>query len=438
MEIIIILLVAFSLFLVGINQSLWLDEAISANVAKLPIREIVRVFSINDFHPPLYYWFLNIWTNIFGSRTIYLRFSSILFSLITIYFTYLIGKKIKNKKTGIIAALFLLINPLFVYFSQELRMYSMVTMWLIVGFYYFVKIKSKKYEISDLIIFNLMMALAFGTFYGSVFLIATFAIYLLIKKEWKLFFLTNIGIGLTILILSPLLLVQIKNSQVMLSDVSNWTLVLGKVNLKNLLLIPLKFSVGKISFLPKIFYYLVGGIWSLIVFSFVFLKKKKESSWLKLILIIPIILAIIFSIKSPLLQYFRFLYLLPIIALVMAINCYKKWQRIMISGVFLIFTLIYLFNPNYHREDWKSLVNELKNKESVYMIRSFIDPIKYYNPKIEIKDIKTESPTEKEIWVIPYGEAIHGIDIEEKVKGLGYKKIKEKNFREMVLLHFTN
>lgn len=432
MKIIFILILGLGLRLIGINQSLWLDEAISANVAKMPIGEILKNFSINDFHPPTYYWFLNIWTNIFGNNVSWLRLSSILFSLITIYFIYLIGQKIRDKKIGILAALFLAINPLFIYFSQELRMYSMATMWLIVGFYFWINIKNGKYKKSDLIIFNLMMALAFGTFYGSIFLIATLAIYWLIKKEWKLFWLTNIGIGLAILALSPLLLIQIKNSQIMLSQVSNWVLVLGKVNLKNLLLIPLKFGIGKISFLPKIFYYLVGGIWSLILSGFI-LKKKKESKWLKLFLILPIILATIFSIKSPLLQYFRFLYLVPIMALVLAINIDKKWHRIMISGIFLIFSLIYLLNQNYYREDWKSVTNELKNKKNVYMIGSFGDPIKFYDPKLEIKDIKTESPTEKEIWVIPYGEVIHGVNHGKILTDLDYKKIEVLNFREIVL-----
>jgi len=437
MEIIVVLILALGLRLIGIGQSLWLDEAISANVAKMPIGEIIKNFSVNDFHPPIFYWFLDLWTKIFGSNVVVLRLSSVLFSLITIYFVYLIGTKIKNKKIGILAALFLAINPLFVYYSQELRMYSMATMWLIIGFYYFVKIKSKKYLKKDLVIFNLMMALAFGTFYGSIFLIASFAIYFLIKREWKLFWLTNIGTGLAIIILAPLLLIQIKNSQIMLTQVANWVLVLGKVNLKNLLLIPLKFGVGKISFYPKVWYYLVGVIWSLTILGLI-LKNKRESNWLKLFLVLPIILAVLFSIKSPLLQYFRFLYLVPIMVLILAINCDKKWQKILVGGGFLIFSLIYLLDSNYYREDWKDLVKQIENEKNVYMIGSFSDPIKFYDPKMEIRDIKTTIPSEKEIWVIPYGEMIHGINSEEKLNKLGYKKIEEKNFREIKLLHFSN
>lgn len=439
MQIIAVLVLSLVLRLIGINQSLWLDEAISANVAKMPIGEIVKNFSINDFHPPLYYWFLDIWTKIFGSNVVLLRLSSVLFSLVTIYFVYLIGQKIRNKKVGIWAAILLAINPLFVYFSQELRMYAMATMWLTIGFYYFVKIKNnlsislktRKYKIKDLVIFNLMMGLAFGTFYGSIFLIAAFAIYFLIKKEWKLFWLTNIGTGLAILALAPLLITQIRNSQIMLMTVSNWALVLGKVNLKNLILIPLKFSIGKINWYPKYLYYLIGGGWSVIILGLI-LKNKKEGNWLKIFLVVPIILAIIFSIKSPLLQYFRFLYLVPIVALVLTINCDKKWQKILVTGGFLIFSLMYLLNSNYYREDWKGVSMELKNKQGVYMVESFGDPIKFYEPEIKIYDLRSKI-YESEINVIPYGEIIHGVDHEKILTDLGYKKTNEKSFREIVL-----
>jgi hypothetical protein len=277
-----------------------------------------------------------------------------------------------------------------------------------------------------------MMGLAFGTFYGSIFLIASFAIYFLIKKEWKLFWLTNIGAGLAIIILTPLLLIQVKNSQIMLVEVTNWTLVLGKVNLKNLLLVPLKFSLGRISFYPKILYYLVGMIWSFIILWLV-LKNKKESNWLKIFLVVPIILAIIFSIKSPLLDYFRFLYLVPIMCLVLAVNCDKKWQKILVSGGFLIFGLMYLLNPNYYREDWKSVISQISNDRSqVYMISSFSDPIKFYDPNIQISDIRGQISGD-EIEVIPYGELIHGVDHAKILTNFGYKMVEQKIFREMEL-----
>jgi hypothetical protein len=48
-------------------------------------------------------------------------------------------------------------------------------------------------------------------------------------------------------------------------------------------------------------------------------------------------------------------------------------------------------------------------------------------------DTKTKIPTEEEIWVIPYGEVIHGVDHKKILTGLGYQKRDEKNFREVVV-----
>jgi len=275
-----------------------------------------------------------------------------------------------------------------------------------------------------------MSFLAFVTFYGSVFLLAAVGIYWLAKKEIKIFWATSWGVGLAVVMIWPLLKIQLDNSKVLLTTVTNWSLVLGRVNLKNLLLIPLKFSVGKVSWYPKYMYYLIGGGWTMVT-SWFLLKGNKKVDWLKVLLILPIVLATLFSFRSPLLQYFRFIYLVPIVGIILSINTSKKWQKILIFGVYLIFSLIYLLNQNFYREDWKSVAKVIESK--VYMIESFGDPIKFYNSKIEIVDTKTKIPTEEEIWVIPYGEVIHGVDHKKILTGLGYQKRDEKNFREVVV-----
>jgi uncharacterized membrane protein len=409
---------------------MWLDETITANVAKMPVTEIIKNFSIKDFHPPLHYLFLNFWVKIFGNSVIAMRLTSVIFSLITIWLIYKIGKEIKNEKTGLWAAIILGVNPLFVYFSQELRMYMMAVMWLNGAIYFFVKI-NKKPNWKNILGFNILIFLSFLTFYGSIFLIAAMILYWLVTKKFKLFFTNSIGIILAILVISPLLLIQLKNSGNMLTQVTNWRLVLGTVNLKNLLMIPLKFSVGKISWYPKIFYYGVSGIWTLIIFGLT-IKESIKNKILGFLLIVPIILGIIFSFKSPLLDYFRFLYLIPILALLLA-KIKSDKIKIKIAFGFLIFSLIYLIDPNMYREDWKSLATSLKTNQNIYMIGSFADPIKYYNPEIKVKDIKTTTPTEKEIIVIPYGEEIHGLNLDEKLIKLNYKKEQEKSFRGISL-----
>ncbi len=423
-KIYLVLLFSLVIRLVAINQSMWLDEAISANVSKRPMLDIINSFSFGDFHPPSYYLFLNFWTSIFGNGVIMMRFSSVLFSLITIWLVYEIGKEIKDEKIGFWAALLTAVNPLFIYFSQELRMYMMMVMLLMGALYFFIRL-NKKVNWKNVLGFNLLAALSFLTFYGSVFLIAAMLLYWLINKKFKLLFINSSGLILAILVISPLLWKQLMNSRKALIEVSNWSLTLGNVNFKNLALIPIKFTVGKISWYPKIFYYGIATLSTLIVWLLAF-KEMIKDKLLRFLLIVPLIMGIIFSLKSPLLQYFRFLYLIPILSLLLAKS--KKGRKIVLI-IFLLFTSIYLINSNMHREDWKSLSGTLKKEDNVYLISSFGDPIRFYNPEIKINDIKYDEAKEEKIKVVKYGEEIHGINSQEKVEKLGYKKIGEENFR---------
>ncbi len=426
----LIILLSLGLRLVGINQSMWLDESISANIAKLPIEKIIPQFSVGDFHPPLFYLVLDLWVKLVGSGVIQMRILSVIFSLITIGVIYKIGILLKDKKTGLWAAALAGANPLLIYYSQELRMYSMMTMFLVGAVYFWIKIvKNKETKKSWWIGFNLMIFLSFLTFYGSVFLSAALILYLIWQRKLKGFFGSVWGLLLAIGVISPLLLTQLKMSGQMLNQVTNWSLVLGQVNLKNLILIPLKFSIGRVSWYPKNWYYLVGGVWSLIVFGLAVKQmiKDKKLLWL---LISPIVLGILFSFKSPLMQYFRFIYLVPILALALA-EIKNKWIKLGLLLGFLGFSGFYLLNSNMYREDWKSVAASLGNGTKVYMIESFSDPIKFYNSTILIKDIKTIKPAEDKVTLIPYGEVIHGIDTKKEMESLGYKLIKENSFREV-------
>ncbi len=392
--------------LIGIGQSLWLDEAISANVAKnYSYSQIITEFSKSDFHPPLYYLTLKTWGSVFGFGVIELRLMSVLFCLITIFLVY--------KIAGENAAWLTSFNPLLIYYSQEARMYSMVTMLLIGGIYFLIK---KKY-----ILTSVFFGLSLLTFYGSIFLIVSVGLYLLVKKKFKEIAIISIGPLIGLIIIWPLLRNQLLVSKEMLGIVTNWDLVLGKANLKNLLMIPLKFTSGRISFYPKVLYYLISGLWMIWVFKNLF--KKNIYGY---IFWVSLIIGTIFSIFTPMLQYFRFLYLIPILAMMI--------ENQKIKYGFLIFGLVYLLIPKFHREDWKGMVVELPKK--VYMIKSFYDPVSFYNQNILIEDIRSEI-TEDEITVIPYGETIHGVDHQQILKNQKYRLTKINNYREITSEEWT-
>jgi Predicted membrane protein len=183
-----IFLLAFFLSLFFLNQSLWLDEAITANVVKnFSYLSIIQKFSPFDFHPPLYYLFMKFWSNIFGYSEVSLRFPSIIFSLLSGFLVYKIGSLLADKKLGFWATVFFLFNPLIIYYSQEARMYMMVNFFVIVSFYFFIKTQKKLQSQNspsdsegksqnlifenNFLLMNLFLMLSFFTFYGSIFFI---------------------------------------------------------------------------------------------------------------------------------------------------------------------------------------------------------------------------------------------------------------------------
>ena len=427
-KILLIFVFAFIIRLIALNQSFWLDEGTTARViSHYSFWEIITKFSPGDFHPPLYYLFMKFWSNLFGYSVISLRMPSVLFSLASGWLIYLIS--------GIWPAVFFLFNPLIIYYSQEARMYMATTFFLTVALYYFLKISNIKSKISNSrlkhqILFGLFIFLSLMTFYGSLFLIAAYFIYFLYKKQYKNLLISSFILLVFILTIFPLLLKQLANSRLSLSMVSNWTLVLGKANIKNLLLIPVKFSIGRIDFYPKWIYYSIAGVWT--TFVLFQITKIKNNYLFIYLLIFPLFLGFVISFFTPLLQYFRFLFLIPIMSLLLSRSNLRGW--ILATG-FLIFSLAYLLIPQFQREDWKSLASDVKNKSSVYIVEASSDTLKYYDPNLKLNELLNidKSNLENEITVIPNTVEIYGYDYKKILKEKNYRLIKEKSFRELTL-----
>jgi len=100
---------------------------------------------------------------------------------------------------------------------------------------------------------------------------------------------------------------------------------------------------------------------------------------------------------------------------------------------FIFLSLLYLFIPSFHWEDWRSLAKFLKQNEikEVYMISSSVDSlIYYYYPQIKIKSLKNCNDRgvflkKKKIFVIPYASEIFGVNYEKCFKN-SYQLIEKK------------
>lgn len=440
-KVIALFIFAFLLRLVSLNQSLWLDEGTTAITVKtLSGWDIVTKFSLDDFHPPLYYLFMDVWTSLFGYSEIALRMPSVFASLCAGIFVckstkILFHRHAHVERGAFFATLFFLLNPLIVYYSQEARMYALATCFISVSFYLFLR---KKIILSTF--FNLF---AFYTFYGSLFYILSMWLFLLVRRDWK-------SLGFSMLVfaagsapLGVLLYAQMEHAHTALREVANWSSVLGQLDTKNLVLMPVKFVSGRISFEPKILYFLLAGISALCVLVTaglpLFRKKGQHGSkhiTLWFFFCVPILFGIIASLSTPLLQFFRFQFVILFLSMILGGSVIQLSKARIIGGIlgviFLSWTLVYLLFPQFHREDWKGLAGILNaSNKPAYMIPSSADPLRYYLPDGEIrplKEMRIES-TERAIMVIPYTADIHGISYIEKLNAQGFTRSNTQHVR---------
>ncbi len=136
----IILLLAFAVRVYRLDgQSLWYDEAVTAQVAAKGIAELTR-WTADDIQPPLYYYAVAGWTRLAGHGEWALRFPSAFFGVLTVPLLWAVGRRLFGRgRSGQIASLaaacLAAISPLYVYYAQEARMYTLLTFWGVLAGY---------------------------------------------------------------------------------------------------------------------------------------------------------------------------------------------------------------------------------------------------------------------------------------------------------------
>ena len=115
------------------RSDLWLDEALTVNIARLPIHEIPS-FLRRDGAPPLFYVLLHFWMGLFGTSDVAVRSLSGVFGVVTLPLAWLAGKRLAGPKAGWAAMLLVASSPFATRYDTETRMYSLVVLLTVLGF----------------------------------------------------------------------------------------------------------------------------------------------------------------------------------------------------------------------------------------------------------------------------------------------------------------
>ncbi len=189
---IIILVLAAALRFYRIDaQSLWNDEGNSARIAERNAALIVEG-AAGDIHPPLYYLTLHAWRGLFGDSEAALRGLSAVFGLITVACVYLLGRQLFEARVGLLAAFLAAVSPFQVYYSQEARMYMLLTAIGLVATYLLVRlldfwslrprihITHRRYYV----LYAVAMAAGLYTHYAFPFI---FVVHFVVVLAWSLY-----------------------------------------------------------------------------------------------------------------------------------------------------------------------------------------------------------------------------------------------------------
>ena len=107
-------------------QSYWSDEAVTVALVRMDFRDMLGLIPESESTPPLYYAVAWLWAWTFGSDEIALRSLSALVGTAAAPLTAAAARVLVSRRTAVVAAALVAVNPLLIWYSQEARAYSML------------------------------------------------------------------------------------------------------------------------------------------------------------------------------------------------------------------------------------------------------------------------------------------------------------------------
>jgi hypothetical protein len=124
---------SLALRLIGIGVNLlWYDELFTVAISRLPFLSMLQAIR-GDVHPPLWYALEWGWIRIAGAGPVSLRILPALFGTAGVAELYQLVRRIGGETPARWAGILMAVMPTQIYYSQEARMYSLLTLLVLLG-----------------------------------------------------------------------------------------------------------------------------------------------------------------------------------------------------------------------------------------------------------------------------------------------------------------
>src|SRR5205807_2865223 len=166
-------------------QSFWYDEAFTpVHVLHAGLASTMRSMVHSENSPPL--WYLLTWLDVrlFGDGAIALRTPSAIAGVLTVPVAWAIGGELCGRRCALLAAALVAVNPLFVWYSQEARVYALFVLTSALALLCFLRARREPTP-ARMAGFAVAASLALLSHYFALFLLVPMALSLLASRSTR-------------------------------------------------------------------------------------------------------------------------------------------------------------------------------------------------------------------------------------------------------------
>ncbi len=160
-----------------VHSPLWLDEALTVNIAKLPLHDLHGALQ-RDGAPPLFYVLLHFWMGAFGTSAVSVRAISGVLSVATLPVAWVAAARYGGRTVAWVTVLLLASAPFAIFYATESRMYALVMFLTACGFAALER-ALRRPRPGNLVALGLSTAGLLYSQYWALYLVATVGLWLL-------------------------------------------------------------------------------------------------------------------------------------------------------------------------------------------------------------------------------------------------------------------
>ncbi|HZQ28950.1 MAG TPA: glycosyltransferase family 39 protein, partial [Acidimicrobiales bacterium] len=188
-------------------SAMWLDEALTVNIAKLPLAKLPGALR-HDGAPPLYYGLLHVWMRVFGTSDFAARALSSVLAVGSLPLVWLVGRRLAGPRAANLTLLLVAVSPFAVRYATEARMYTLVIFLVLLGILAFERALDDLRRPGPLVAVGVLAGLLVLTHYWALFLTVAAAAAMLARRAWPIVIAIAVGTVVFFLPWAPVFLYQ--------------------------------------------------------------------------------------------------------------------------------------------------------------------------------------------------------------------------------------